>query len=220
MIAAGDIMGYFTTVWIGDGRFRGTTVEFLAKTQQTKLHQNLMGSASSFSDGEKLVHLIRAVTTIAELGQIKTTAELLAASTGTTLSFGTYYSLLSSAAAQYDAGLQQKSKRMIYTHLFADHQEEEEHVNDYRWNNQSDDTYDIDSPVSYIEAKFTFRNKPRRNKIIAPPKQSRVFMPYPWRRLVEDARTVWDSLPDKDKAIIIGHIHENETSDRMKDQRS
>jgi hypothetical protein len=60
-MAARDIMGYLTSVTIGDGRFRGNTVEFLTHwTQQAKLYQKLMGTSSTFSDGEKLDHLVRA----------------------------------------------------------------------------------------------------------------------------------------------------------------
>jgi hypothetical protein len=51
---------------IGDGRFRGTTVE----SQHTKLYQKLMGNSSTFSDEEKMVHLLRSeATIISELRQ-------------------------------------------------------------------------------------------------------------------------------------------------------
>jgi hypothetical protein len=82
-ISAREIMGYLTSVTIGDGRFKGSTVEFLVHwTQQVRLYQKLMRSASTFGDDEKLVHLVRAVSTIPELRQIKTTADMLAVSTG------------------------------------------------------------------------------------------------------------------------------------------
>ena len=57
-IAARDIMAYLTTVTLGDGRFRGSTTEFLSHwLAQVKLYQKLMGSQSTFGDAEKLVHL-------------------------------------------------------------------------------------------------------------------------------------------------------------------
>jgi hypothetical protein len=81
-------------------------VEFLTKwIQQAKLYQKLLGNSSTFSDREKMVHLGRSLSTIPELRQIKTTADVLAASTGNTLCFDKYYDLLSSAAAQYEASL-------------------------------------------------------------------------------------------------------------------
>ena len=116
-IAACNIMGYLTSVTLGDGQFRGTTVEFLAHwTQQVRLYQKLMGSTSTFGDAEKLVHLVRAVATVPELRQIKNTADMLAVSTGNPLTFDKYYELLSSAASQYDDGLRNKPKRMVYSH--------------------------------------------------------------------------------------------------------
>ena len=64
-----------------------------------------MGSQSTFGDAEKLEHLVRAVATIPELRQIKTTADMLAVTKNTPLTFDKYYELLSSAAAQYDSSL-------------------------------------------------------------------------------------------------------------------
>eukprot|EP00977_Amphora_coffeiformis_P009999 scaffold2343_cov146-Amphora_coffeaeformis.AAC.1 len=82
-IAARDIVAYLTSVTIGDGRFKGTTVEFLMHwVQQVKLYQKLMGNSSTFGDTEKLIHLQRAVATIHELRQIKTTADMLTATSG------------------------------------------------------------------------------------------------------------------------------------------
>jgi hypothetical protein len=49
-IAARDIISYLTSVTIGDGRFRGSTVEFLANWNlQAKLYQKLLGNSSTFS---------------------------------------------------------------------------------------------------------------------------------------------------------------------------
>jgi len=200
-IAARDIMGYLTSVTIGDGRFKGSTVEFLVHwSQQVKLYQKLMGGSSTFGDNEKLIHLVRAVSPIPELRQIKITADMLSVSTGTSLQFDKYYELLSSAAAQYDAQLKYKPKRMIYSHDV--HQEDDD------YNSHNEDTYDIDTPVSYIEANVHARSPPPRR-----PQSSgqKVFMPKErWQLLSDKTKRTWDTIPDKDKSIILGYNPQGE----------
>ena len=203
-IHARDIMSYLTTVTIGDGRFRGSTTEFLSHwLQQVRLYQKLMGNQSTFGDAEKLVHLVRAVATVPELRQIKTTADMLAATTKTKLTFDTYYELLFSAAAQYDSSLKQRTKRVIYAHEL-DPQEDQD-----PWDNTWDDgeTYDIDTPVSCIEANMAARPPPRKPFF---GRSNRVSMPRErWQKLGRKAQTIWDSLPDQDKAIILGYTGQN-----------
>eukprot|EP00977_Amphora_coffeiformis_P022256 scaffold10682_cov111-Amphora_coffeaeformis.AAC.1 len=69
--------------------------------QQVKLYQKHMGNSSTFGDTEKLIHLQRAVATIPELRQIKTTADMLTATSGKPMDFDNYYtmSLLSTCAS-------------------------------------------------------------------------------------------------------------------------
>jgi hypothetical protein len=53
-LAARDIIGYLTSVAIGDGRLRGTTIEFVAHwTQQTNLYQMLIHTSGSALHGMK-----------------------------------------------------------------------------------------------------------------------------------------------------------------------
>ena len=203
-IAARDIMAYLTSVTIGDGRFKGTTAEFLSHwVHQVKLYQKLMGSTSTFGDGEKLVHLVRAVSSIPELRQIKTTADMLAATTGHPLQFDQYYTLLSSAAAQYDASLLHKQKRMVYSHDSGAYDDDPwDQSNDY----DHGETYDIDTPVSYIEANVHARppRKPPQSGTVR--RDPKATMPFErWKQLEDKARTIWDTLSDQDKAIILGN---------------
>jgi hypothetical protein len=56
VISARDILSYLTTVKIGDGRFRGTTSDFIAHfMQQVKLYEKL--TSTTMSDSDKTMHL-------------------------------------------------------------------------------------------------------------------------------------------------------------------
>jgi hypothetical protein len=67
-IAARDIIGFLISVTVGDERFTGTAAEFLAHWTQQTLYK-IYGNSSTFSDGEKLAHLVGSVATISELRQ-------------------------------------------------------------------------------------------------------------------------------------------------------
>eukprot|EP00977_Amphora_coffeiformis_P026562 scaffold27812_cov115-Amphora_coffeaeformis.AAC.1 len=75
------------------------------------------------------------------------------------MGFDNYYTLLSSAAAQYDAHLQAKPKRMIYSH---DIEASDFLDAGYFEHDLDHETYDIDTPVSYIQANVAARPFPPR----------------------------------------------------------
>jgi hypothetical protein len=93
-------------------------------------------------------------------------------------------------------------------------------MNDFHeeWkNNNDDENYDIDTPVTHIDTKmnrqFSRRQshqpmRSRRNDGI--PKKAYVNMPWDrWKQLSDETRTLWDSLSDENKAIILGHSSMN-----------
>ena len=128
-------MAFLTTSTVGDGRVKGTTSDFISYwCDQARLYQQLLGSQSSFSDDEKMIHLVRAVATIPELHSIKATANMLAITTGVKVSFPQYYQLLVSAAAQYDSTAKTAPKRLVYQHDI--HEDVEDNVE-----------FDLDTPV-------------------------------------------------------------------------
>jgi len=127
-IAARDIMAFLTTSSIGDGRVKGTTSDFISYwCDQARLYQQLLGSNSSFSDDEKMIHLVCAVATIPELQSIKATADMLSMTTGSRVSFAQYYQLLVSAAAQYDSTTKTAPKRLVYQHDIHDN-DNDDHI--------------------------------------------------------------------------------------------
>jgi len=67
-IAARDIMAFLTTSTIGDGRVKGSTLDFISYwCDQAWLYQQLLGDHSSLSNDKKMIHLVHAVATIPEL---------------------------------------------------------------------------------------------------------------------------------------------------------
>ena len=175
-----------------------------------------MGSSSTFGNNEKLVHLVRAVSTVPELRQIKTTADMLAVSTGTVLSFDKYYELLSSAAAQYEAGLKNKPKRLIYSHAIDN---DDDYYESLAWEYENGESYDIDTPVSYIEANVHARPPRKSNQRPKPGSiNRRVLLPKErWTQLSDDAQATWDTLSDEEKAIILGYPSSGPTALRHQD---
>jgi hypothetical protein len=85
-------------------------------------------------------------------------ADMLAVNIEKPLSFDTYYELLSSAAAQYDVGLQHKQKMMIYFHDVDEVSYSDDDVAD---NSDWSIAYDIDTPVTCLEANMN-RQFPHR----------------------------------------------------------
>jgi hypothetical protein len=82
------------------------------------------------------------------------------------------------------------------------------------WFNHQDDSFDIDTPISSIEAKMSRRSTtryPSRPKNTHAGRSAERFqspkvnMPWErWKQLGNDARTTWDTLDDRDKAVILG----------------
>ncbi|KAG7345437.1 hypothetical protein IV203_032968 [Nitzschia inconspicua] len=121
------------------------------------------------------MYLSRAMATVPELRNIKVTADLM----------------------QYDDSLSHKPKRLIYSHEIGEewggdaHQEYEE-------------TYDIDTPVSYIEANAHMR-KPRRQKGQAMGSSPhKVMIPREvWHALSNDFKVAWNNLSEEEKTMIL-----------------
>ncbi|KAG7336939.1 hypothetical protein IV203_036432 [Nitzschia inconspicua] len=81
-IEARKILAYITTTSIGDGKFKGTTSEFLTNwTHQMRLYSKLMESSSIFGEDQKIMHHSQVVETVLERRQIKLTADILQVST-------------------------------------------------------------------------------------------------------------------------------------------
>ncbi|KAG7373906.1 hypothetical protein IV203_013001 [Nitzschia inconspicua] len=200
-IEAVSIMSYLTTTTIGDGKFKGNTSQFLTHwSNQLRKYHTIKGKSSTIDDDDKIMYLSRAVATVPELRNIKVTADLMQVTNKDPIDFERYYELLFAAATQYDESLSHKTKRLTYSHEIEEwggdaHQEYEV-------------TYDIDTPVSYIEAN-AHMHKPRRQKGRAmgssPHKgNQRVMIPKEvWNVLSNDFKVAWNNLSEEEKTMIL-----------------
>jgi hypothetical protein len=196
-IAARDIMAFLTSSTIGDGRVKGNASDYISYwSEQTRIYATLMGPSAGMQDSEKLLHLTRAVSTVPELRSIQTTAEMLAATTGRSVTFPQYYQLLVSAAAQYDKSQKNSPKRLVYEHDIYD-----EHVD-----------FDIDTPIdTYSVSAATSHGRPNTR-----PTKTRVFMTREqWSQLDNETKKIWATIPEKFKAIILGKSETRDTTTRQ-----
>ena len=97
------ILSYITSTKLGDGTWNGTTEAFIINWQnQVRLYEKHVPPSDHFSDGQKRIMLQNSVNGIDELRQVKNTADHMGATTGSTLSYDEYITLLLSAASAYD----------------------------------------------------------------------------------------------------------------------
>ena len=189
------ILEYITSAKIGDGSWHGTAENFVLNWQeQVRLYERLVPLTDHFSDGQKRVMLQTAVHPLQELRQVKATAEMLKVHHGKDIDYDAYVSLLLSCASDYDSkNIINKSKRQVYQHDLAEH--EEYYTNETH-------LFDIDTPVDTIQAfASNFRPRPQRNVM-----SDRVRMPKDkWFSLDQKTKDLWDQIDDKQKSIILGY---------------
>jgi hypothetical protein len=147
------ILSYITSSRLGEGTWNGTTEAFIINWQnQVRLYEKHVTPADHFSDGQKTIMLQNAVHSIMELRQVKNTADQMSSSSGSALTYDTYATLLLSASSSYDDHIKAtKSKRQIMLHEIDNYQADQ---GDYH-HDQIDETFDIDCPVSSIQAYAT-----------------------------------------------------------------
>ena len=101
--------------------------------------------------------------------------------------------LLSAATAHDDQYKPKREKRQVFSHEFID---------DVDGTLPDEDPYDIDAPVTVIQANVHDQRHKSRAKSIQP----RVHMPCDhWFSLSDKDHQLWDQLDDKAKATILGN---------------
>jgi hypothetical protein len=192
------LLSYITSARLGDGTWNGTTKSFIINWQnQVHLYEKHVPPDDYFSDGQKRIMLQNAVNGIDELRQVKITADHMSSSSGKTMSYDEYITLLLSAASAHDDQFKpKKAKRQV---MFHDIQDD---MNENEFHSNEDTTFDIDCPVSTIQAFATnFRPQNQRK-----PNTSKVRMASSkWFGLDASSKAIWDQLDDKAKSIILGY---------------
>ncbi len=183
------ILSYITSARLGTGEWRGSAEGFIMHwLNQVCLYERQ--SSKTFDDDMKRTMLENAVNEVDALHQVKTNADIEKSKNGEDLKFDAYLSILLSAAASYDDKYNGKqcTKRAVYLHDWTG-----SHISD---GGDGEGAYDIDVPVSIIHAHATERRLPGGNRVRMPRER--------WMKLGDNARGIWDTLSDKDKATILG----------------
>ena len=195
------ILSYITSTKLGDGTWNGTTEAFIINWQnQVRLYEKHVPPSDHFSDGQKRIMLQNSVNGIDELRQVKSTADHMGTTLGSSLSYDEYITLLLSAASAYDDQFKpKKAKRHV---LFHDIHDDHGHQDDEACYDH-DPTFDIDCPVSSIQAYAT-NFRPRTG--MGNSNSAKVRMPSDkWFGLDAASKATWDRLDDKAKSIILGY---------------
>ena len=199
------LLSYITSSKLGDGTWNGTTEAFIINWQnQVRLYEKHVPPTDHFSDGQKRIILQNAVNGIDELRQVKNTADHMGTTTGKSLSYDEYITLLLSAASAYDDQFKpKKAKQHVLFHNI--HDGYVTHDNDTSFDYDSTD-FNIDCPVSSIHAYATnFRSNNRSNPMTKS-NNPKVRMPSEkWFGLDTESKAIWDRLDDKAKSIILGY---------------
>jgi hypothetical protein len=143
-----QLMQYLTSLWIGDGTWRGTSVSFILNFQDKvrEFEKMVADKNNHFSDGWKMILLQNAIHPLAELRQVKLTADQNKVSSGTDLTFDAYFQLVYNAAINYDAQFQYKKgpHRAVFAHDLIEYNDQ--------GTTMYEDGYDIDTTPDVVLA--------------------------------------------------------------------
>ena len=193
-LGTSKLLSYITSAKMGDGSWKGGAHAFILNWQdKIRLYEKQVSTGEQFSDALKRVMLQNAVHPLEELRAVKTQADQHKTQSGVDLTYEQYVHLLVSAATNYDTQFlpaerqgQPSPRRAVYAHAFDEHGETD--IID-----PIDGTYDIDMSVDTLHA-YAAAHAPGSR------------MPFTrWQSLSEGSKAIWDTLPDSDKALILGN---------------
>jgi hypothetical protein len=141
-----QLMVYITTIKIGDGSWRGSAASFVLNWQdKVREFEKLSDAKNHFSDEWKLIMLQNAVHPLAELRQVKLTADQNKVA-GVALTYDNYFKLLYSAAVNYDESFSTRNARRSVL------------VHDVMAQDTIDPDYDIDTGIDTVFAHVAARS--------------------------------------------------------------
>jgi hypothetical protein len=183
LLNSSTLLAYITSAKLGDGAWKSNSTKFILHwEEQVRQYATLVPKSDHFPESIRLQMLQNAVHPILELRQIKIQADQLHTQMGKQIKYAEYVGLLYSASAQYNSqfgtasGTKLAQKRQVYSHQL---------------NLEPDDDYDVDTPVSVIQAHKAMRRE--------------AMMPgFTWSKIPEGDRAIWDQLSDDTKIAILG----------------
>ena len=198
------ILAYITSAKIGEGAWKGNAQSFILhwEEQVRRYDAQCALDKDKFSDVQLMTMLQNTVHGIKELRAVKLLSDQQRVSSGKSLTYVQYASLLISATQDYDSqfevrGTQRPGKRAVYNH-------------DLETNGPDDNdaVYDIDSSLDDLQAyaHSSSRGSVEWNETIANA-HSRVpgstMSKEQWDKLDPKAQQLWDTLADDMKAVIL-----------------
>ena len=199
MIDSGTLMSYLTNVKIIDGTWKGTSKAFVLHwIDKLRIFHANMPVADHMSDAMQRILLQNAVLGLGPLRNVQITSELQSTTSGISLTFSQYKSLLINAATGYDKQQDKSSpngktrRSMFKSEIILDDDE------------YGDETFDIDYDVD-TSAYDLQVNAHATNRRERPPqhKQGSRMPIHRWKALSEEAQGIWDKMEDDDKAKIL-----------------
>jgi hypothetical protein len=212
LMDSGELLSYLTTAKISDGSWRGTTKTFVLNwIDKLRMFHELTSVADRLSENTQRTLLQNAVIGLNALRQVQINSDLQQATRGTVLTFAQYRSLLLNAATGYDKRSDKpnsngKPRRSVFNSetLF----EDQSRLNDDA--SYEDDTHELDYDVDTTAGELQAYAMNRRER---PQFKSGSRMPIArWKALSEQAKTIWDTMEDDDKALILALQEKRKTT--------
>jgi hypothetical protein len=212
MMDSGELLSYLTTTKISDGSWRGTTKAFVLHwIDKLRLFHELTPVADRLSENTQRTLLQNAVTGLDVLRQVQINSDLQMTTHGTALTFTQYCSLLINTATGHDkqsnknhsTGKPRRSAFRSETSFGDDFHFNDDDVN---LEDQSfESTYGVDTTPSELQA-YAMNQRER------PQFKSGSRMPIArWKALSAQAKQIWDTMEDDDKALILA-LQDSRTS--------
>jgi hypothetical protein len=174
--------------------------DFDAQTLYQSLLEYSIKSTKASLDTSKLLAYI----TITKLRAVHNQADQLKTTSGTALTYEEYSRLLLSAAASYDNELLPHARQNTTPSHCSVYMQDLINPRDSVLNT-TDEVYDIDTDIDIIQAHVS-------NQQHAPGSR----MPFPhWKSLSPNTQAIWDTIPDSDKALILGLGNKNPPMQRV-----
>jgi hypothetical protein len=205
---SGELLSYLTTTKISDGSWRGTTKTFILNwIDNLRLYHELIPVADRLSENTQRTLLQNAVIGLNALHQVHINSDLQLATHGTALTFAQYRTLLINSATGYDKRSDKpnsngKPRRSVFNSetLFEDHDKTPKF------------NYDVDTMADVLQAYVLNRREHPKFK-------SGSCMPIArWKALSEQAKQIWDTMEDAEKALILALQEKRKEGPQSSDQ--
>jgi hypothetical protein len=206
LMASNNLLSYLTNAKISDGTWRGSSKSFvLSWVEKLRLYHETVLPTDHLSDNVQRTMLQNAVLGLDALRQVQVQTDLQQATTsGIVLTFTQYRSLLVNAATGHDSKGEKntsngRSRRAAF-------RSETVFDDQYGWDDDAEDIYDLDTtPAELIAYATNRRERPQF------PPGSRMPIAR-WKALSEDAKKIWDTMEDADKAKILANQEPRKTA--------